>query len=258
MGCLQYSWEKSRINGLNFNLDSWKLRSSECRSLSWGFWTVFRKIFPGGSAGKACNVGDSGSIIGFGRAPGEGNGYPLQYSGQENSMEYSPWGCRVGHSWATFTLLFTYLAVLGLSCGTQDLVPWSGIEPRFPALGVQSLSLWATKEVLKFMNIYGGKKARKPSLKKYTAIPSHWLIGALIRDTTLQILTHHRLFWRFPRVQKPTCINNNHLALSEKDWRSWQRKRPLVTHLPPPPPFSTSHWKFILYMSSCLLDTKES
>ena len=156
--------------------------------------------------------------------------------------------------------LFLVLAVAcGISsCGTQDLVPWSGIEPRFPALGVQSLSLWATKEVLKFMNIYGGKKARKPSLKKYTAIPSHWLIGALIRDTTLQILTHHRLFWRFPRVQKPTCINNNHLALSEKDWRSWQRKRPLVTHLPPPPPFSTSHWKFILYMNSCLLDTKES
>ena len=59
---------------------------------------------------------------------------------------------------------------------------------------MKSLSLWATKEVPKLMNIYGGKKDRKPSLKKYTAILSHWLIGALIRDTTLQILTHHRLF----------------------------------------------------------------
>ena len=30
---------------------------------------------------------DTGSIPGFGRSPGEGNGYPLQYSGLENSMD---------------------------------------------------------------------------------------------------------------------------------------------------------------------------
>ena len=33
---------------------------------------------------SACNAGDLGSISGLGRAPGEGNGYPLQYSGLEN------------------------------------------------------------------------------------------------------------------------------------------------------------------------------
>ena len=44
--------------------------------------------FPGGSAGKepACNVGDLGSIPGLGRSPEDGNGYPFQYSGLENSM----------------------------------------------------------------------------------------------------------------------------------------------------------------------------
>ena len=38
--------------------------------------------FPGGSAGKEtpCNAGDPGSIPGSGRSPGEGIGYPLQYS----------------------------------------------------------------------------------------------------------------------------------------------------------------------------------
>ena len=43
---------------------------------------------PGGSAGKEsiCNAGDLGLIPGLGRSPGEGNGYPLQYSGLENSM----------------------------------------------------------------------------------------------------------------------------------------------------------------------------
>ena len=45
--------------------------------------------FPRGSAGKesTCNAGDLGSIAGLGRSPGEGNSYPLQYSGLENSMD---------------------------------------------------------------------------------------------------------------------------------------------------------------------------
>ena len=45
--------------------------------------------FPCGSAGKesSCNAGDLGSIPGLGRFPGEGKGYPLQYSGLENSMD---------------------------------------------------------------------------------------------------------------------------------------------------------------------------
>ena len=44
--------------------------------------------FPGASAGKesACKVGDLDLITGLGRFPGEGNGYQLQYSGLENSM----------------------------------------------------------------------------------------------------------------------------------------------------------------------------
>ena len=49
--------------------------------------------FPCGSADKesTCNAGDLGLIPGLGRSPREGKGYSLQYSGQENSMDY-PWG----------------------------------------------------------------------------------------------------------------------------------------------------------------------
>ena len=45
--------------------------------------------FPGSSAGKesAWTVGDMGLIPGLGRSPGERNGYLLQYSGLENSMD---------------------------------------------------------------------------------------------------------------------------------------------------------------------------
>ena len=37
-------------------------------------------------------MGDLGLIPGLGRSPGEGNGYPLQYSGREFHVLYSPWG----------------------------------------------------------------------------------------------------------------------------------------------------------------------
>ena len=45
--------------------------------------------FLGGSDGKesTCNVGDLGLIPGLGRSPGEGQGYPFQYSGLENSRD---------------------------------------------------------------------------------------------------------------------------------------------------------------------------
>ena len=45
--------------------------------------------FPDSSAGEesACNAGDPGSIPGSGRSPADGQGYPLQYSGQESSMD---------------------------------------------------------------------------------------------------------------------------------------------------------------------------
>ena len=48
---------------------------------------------PGGSNSKvsAYNAGDPGSIPGSGRAPGEGNGNPFQYSCLENSMDRGSW-----------------------------------------------------------------------------------------------------------------------------------------------------------------------
>ena len=51
------------------------------------------------SAGKesACNVGNMGSMPGFRRSPGEGRGYPLQYSGLDNSMDCIVHG--VAKSW---------------------------------------------------------------------------------------------------------------------------------------------------------------
>ena len=62
-----------------------------CNSYN-GIWAL-----PGGSDGKeyACNAGDLGSIPGLGRFPGEGNGYPVQYSCLENPLERGGWQVTV-------------------------------------------------------------------------------------------------------------------------------------------------------------------
>ena len=70
--------------------------------------------FPCGLAGKesACNVGDLGSIPELGRSPGGGKGYPLQYSGLENSMDCIVHG--VAKSWtqlSNFHFLFQLLKI---------------------------------------------------------------------------------------------------------------------------------------------------
>ena len=53
-------------------------------------WLSIPKGFPGASAGKesACNAGYLGWLPGLERSPGEGKGYPLPYSGLENSTNY--------------------------------------------------------------------------------------------------------------------------------------------------------------------------
>ena len=65
------------------------------------FWRKIGNLkgFPGGSLGKesACNAGDPISVPGLGRSPEERNGYSLQDSGLENSMDFIV--CGVAKSW---------------------------------------------------------------------------------------------------------------------------------------------------------------
>ena len=83
--------------------------AAKCTTFALNFGSFY---FPGNSDSKetACNVGDLGLIPGLGRSPGDWNGYPLQYSYLENSMDRGAWQLqpmgfqRVGQDWATFTL----------------------------------------------------------------------------------------------------------------------------------------------------------
>ena len=95
--------------------------------------------FPCGSDRKesACNAGDPGSISGLGSSPGEGKGYPLQYSGLENSMDYTV------HGVAKSRLTFTFMAI-------EDIALLAKNEKSiwlFPVICTQSVK---SKNVLHF------------------------------------------------------------------------------------------------------------
>ena len=85
-------------------------------------------IFPGGSDSKesACNAEDLGSVPVLGRSPGERNGYTLQYSGLENSMDCSLPGSSLHGvlqarilEWISHSLL-------------QGTFPTQGLNPGLP------------------------------------------------------------------------------------------------------------------------------
>ena len=106
---------------------------------TYGVLKITTPYFPGGSDSKVSvyNAGDLSSIPGLGRSPGEGNSDPLQYSGLENSMDYSMESQRIGYDWATFIFTFIIFHV-------QFCVPFlSGVYLFFVPL----ISLHCTKKV---------------------------------------------------------------------------------------------------------------
>ena len=74
-----------------------------------------RQAFPGGSDSKesACNVGDLGSILGLGRSPGVENGYPLQFSGLDSSMDRGTWQVTVLEVSKSWTQLSDFHFTMG-------------------------------------------------------------------------------------------------------------------------------------------------
>ena len=65
-------------------------------SLQWKCGVLTTELPEKSSSLSTCNVGDLGLILGLGRSPEKGKGYPLQYFGLENSLELQgiPWSCK--------------------------------------------------------------------------------------------------------------------------------------------------------------------
>ena len=85
-------WWRGRPGVLQF-MGSQRVGHDRVTELTWSI----SMVFPGCSDGKesACNAGGLGSIPGLWRYPGEGNGYPFQYSCLENSTDRRAWQAPV-------------------------------------------------------------------------------------------------------------------------------------------------------------------
>ena len=89
--------------------------------------------FPCSLAGKesACNAGDLGLIPGLGRSPGEGKGYPLQYSGLEDSMDCSLPGSSVRGILQARILELVAIPFSRRSSQSRDQTQFSSTAGRF-------------------------------------------------------------------------------------------------------------------------------
>ena len=104
--------------------DSW------VRKIHWRRDRLPAPVFLGfryGSARKesACNAGDLGSIPGLGRSREEGKGYPLQYTGLENSMDCIVDGVAELDTTEQLSLHFTSVFLPGKFHGQRSLAGYS-------------------------------------------------------------------------------------------------------------------------------------
>ena len=171
--------------------------------------------FPCGSAGKefACNVGNLGSIPVLGRSPGEGKGYPLQYSGLENFMDRRSLGSqRAGHGWVTFTFTF--------KVRSQNMSHWAKIKVfsglhfcleapggvvfccLFQLLGVPSI-LWLVAPFSTFRSSSGSLGPSRMTLLHHISFSKcsvHSSIcrvpGASVRNSICDKFVRQELWWQ--------------------------------------------------------------
>ena len=164
--------------------------------------------FPGDSDSKesACNAGDPGLIPGLGRSPGGGNGNPLQYSCQENSMVRGVYGVTESdttewlsfiHSWSFFTSADStpVLETLRIWLPTRVTSPrhccsvlgW--VNQRSVSQENVSQQLW-----LRATKVYSCNQEGDPMTKK---------IRAETRWAVLRPKMAGRLSWRLSNLKKP-------------------------------------------------------
>ena len=101
-------------------------------------WTpaIFLSSFPCDSVDKesACNAEDLGSIPGLGRSPGEGKGYPLQYSGLENSLDCIVHGVAKSQTQLSDFDSLPFFGALSFPCSIWSSWGYQSCDFTFPAV----------------------------------------------------------------------------------------------------------------------------
>ena len=169
----------------------------------WLQWTITFSGFPDNSVGKesTCNAGDPSSIPGSGRSPGEGIGYPLQYSGLENSMDSIVYG--VVKSW-----------------GTQKRCPFQyrGLECK----SRKSRNTWSNRQIWPWSTECSRAKANKSFTKRM-----HWSQQTPSSNNTREDFTHghHQMVNTEIRLGSPVPLLFSDYSWGKKGywlcWLSW-------------------------------------
>ena len=149
-------------------------------------------VFPDSSVGKesACSAGDPDSVSGLGRSPGEGKGYPVQYSGLENSMKCIVNG--VTKSWTRLRGFHFHFNTLSVST-TLGITVLVGAG-RSGEMDRRKLgSRWEKKR--KMWVVLDCRQAPGWSLSKQPDGLAQWVVQftAYASDHTPHHLTHHRV-----------------------------------------------------------------
>ena len=130
-----------------------------------------------------CNAGELGSISGLGKSPGEGNGYPLQYSCLENSIDRGAW-------WAT---------VHGVIKSHRDWVTNTGEASIM------------TEETIKFYNSVKFTKTSAPWDSQYYKYPWTNMEEEMATDSII-------LAWRIPLTEEPGVLQSMSLPRVGHGW----------------------------------------
>ena len=98
------SGENCFLDQLSFSHNPTRLKEEGSSLGHFKGTNIIHKGFPGSARvnNLSVGVGDTGSILGSGRSPGEGNGFALQYCCLNNSMDRGAWWAtvhRVAKSW---------------------------------------------------------------------------------------------------------------------------------------------------------------
>ena len=172
--------------------------------------------FSGGSAGKesACNVGDLGSTPRLGRSPGEGNGYPLQYSGLENSMDCTIRGVAKSQTWLSDFHLPFPASLAGIestwNSGDPSSIPGSGRSPG---------------EGIGYPHQYSWSPLVAQTVKNLPAMLETWVRSLGWEDPLEEGLATHSsiLAWRIPWTDEPSGLQ---FRMSWRVGHDWATKQP--------------------------------
>ena len=167
--------------------------------------------FPCGSAGKesACNAGDLGSIPGLGRSPGEGKGYPLQYSGLENSKDYIVHGVT-SRTWLShfhFWVFRLYPFTVKLSVYKDDQSRFSKMVQLGGNNGI-STSDSDTKSVFSHHCCWGMTR-HSTSARVETPLVIYWTTTC----TVIWVLCRNLIWWFFISTELAFCFMNIFFAV---------------------------------------------